>query len=201
MAVLPYAGMAVMYIVTWIDPYHFGDKMVGYLLLIMLMEFINVHAAGFLGSVFVSNNSRLKKVLFILGLGLFYSIFVGGFSLVFRVWWPLIAFWVLIASRLLSVFFGRPLASVDKGRIAVSWIGGMLCYMAAVFLTLFIPVPALGITDAVISHQRLPGSGIWISEPYRVVAAGFLYFTGVVIFSLFDDTIARKFKLTSGIKS
>ncbi|MEK6796942.1 MAG: hypothetical protein AABZ39_19365 [Spirochaetota bacterium] len=191
---LPNAALAAFFLITWIKPYQFGDKVVSYLLLLMLMEFINVHAAGFLGSVIISKYGKVKKLFSIVGLGLFYTIFVGGFSLAFHVWWPLVAFWGLILNRLLSVFLGRTLDEDRKARLSVSWFGGALCYLVAVFLTLIPFIPALGITDAVISHQALPGSGIWIDEPYRVVAAGCIYFTGVTLISLFDFKIASWFK-------
>lgn len=50
-------------------------------------------------------------------------------------------------------------------------------YLAFVFVTTLLPMPKLGITPAVVDAQDLPGSGLWIDEPHRVIAFGFLYFS------------------------
>lgn len=192
--VLPNIALAAVFLITWIQPYRFGERFVNYLLILMIMEFINVHAAGFLGNVMISKLGRAVKILAITGLGAFYTIFVGAFSMVFHVWWPLVAFWGLILNRMISVFFIRTVDDDRKARLHASWAGGVLCYMAAVFITLIPFLPAFGITKDVISNMGLTGSGIWEEEPYRVVAAGFLYFIGAALISVFDHKIARLFK-------
>ena len=86
---LPSFALSVLFLVTWIAPAAFGDKMISYLMLVMLMEFINVHAAGFMGNAIISDADRTRKATMIIGLGLFYTLFVGAFAFAFKQWWPL----------------------------------------------------------------------------------------------------------------
>ena len=46
---LPDVALGVLFLVTWIDPRVFGEGVLQYALLTMLMEFIVVHSSGFDG--------------------------------------------------------------------------------------------------------------------------------------------------------
>ena len=170
-----------MYLVTWLHPYAFGEKMVAYLMLMMLMEFINVHSAGFMGFMLISDTSKAKKSLGIVGFGLFYSIFVVGFSLAFDAWWPAWAFWAMTGNRLLGLLIGQAPQGRERNFVIGSWALGVFFYLAFVFVTSIAPVPTFGLTEEVIGAQNLSGGGLWIDEPQRVIAFGFLYFMAVAI--------------------
>jgi hypothetical protein len=61
-------------------------------------------------------------------------------------------------------------------RIRKGWAAATMSYLAVVMLTTLLPVPELGIDGAVVAAAELPGGGLWVSQPQRVVAAGFLHF-------------------------
>ena len=56
------------------------------------------------------------------------------------------------------------------------WAAQVVAYLAAVFITLLLPVPRFGISEAVQPQLGLTGSGLWVEQPQTVVVAGVLYF-------------------------
>jgi len=55
------------------------------------------------------------------------------------------------------------------------WILSVSCYIIAVFVTFFIPVPMFGITgDGEVYGLR--GQDEWAKFPYKAIAAGVFYF-------------------------
>lgn len=185
-AALPDFALGGVFLVTWVAPGTFGRRMVAYLMLVMLIEFLIVHSAAFMGHVAMGAGDRRHKVRSLLGLGALYTLFAGGFALAFKRWWPLWAFWGLTLNRLAGVMLGRGPSGRERHLIKRSWAAGVFFYIAFVFLTTLLPVPALGITPAVVRAQELPGSGLWIDDPQRVLAFGFLYFTAWGISQLFE---------------
>ncbi|MHC4818393.1 MAG: hypothetical protein ACYTF8_10095 [Planctomycetota bacterium] len=178
---LPSAALAATFLVTWIAPYTFGEQMVRHLLLLMLLEFIIIHSSPFMGLAVISDEPRKRKVRKLLFLGAFYSLFAAGFAAGFERWWPMFAFWGLTGNRLLAALVGPPAREADKRHIQSVWGATVLWYLLAAGATTFLPIPRFGITTAVRRTQDLPGTGLWIDEPHRVVAAGFLYFAAVAV--------------------
>lgn len=175
-AALPDLALGATFLITWFHPATFGEKAVSGFLLLMLLEFITVHSAGFMGVVLVSGWTKRKRLLALLGLGCLYTIFVGGFALSFGEWWPVWSFWLLMANRLLGVLIGQAPEGREKVFIMASWAASVFFYVAFVFLTSFAPMPAFGLTPEFVGGLGLPGGGLWIEEPHRVIAFGFLYF-------------------------
>ncbi len=179
--------LAAAFLITWLAPYTFGERVVAYLMLVMLLEFIIVHSSGFMGSVMISHPlSRRTKVRSLLGLGAFYLLFAAAFSVGFGAWWPLWTILLLTLNRVLVVLTGDLPDGRERDFIRRGWAVGVLLYVGGVFITLFLPVPRFGITPEVVLAQDLPGGGIWIDEPHRVVAFGVLYFFGTGISELFS---------------
>jgi hypothetical protein len=185
-AATPDVAIAALFLGTWIAPDLLGAERIGHLMLVMLLEFIVVHSAAFMGQAALGGTHRRQKILWVVGLGGFYTLFVGGFALAFRTSWPLVAFWILTLNRLLGMVVGQ--APDGEGRLFMqrSWAVGAIAYLGAVFATTMLPVPALGVSGAVVAAADLPGSGIWIDQPQRVLAAGFLYFAAVAVSELAD---------------
>jgi hypothetical protein len=178
-AALPDFVLAAVFLGTWIWPARAGYSRVGHLTLVILLEFIIVHSAAFMGNVLISPLSREKKVMSTLGLGLFYSLFVGAFSLAFHSAWPLLSFWGLMANRMMSVIVGQAPEGEEREFVQASWAVGAMAYLAFTFLTMILPIPRLGLTPEVMPRLHLEGSGLWVSQPWRVMAFGMLYFGGV----------------------
>ena len=185
LSALPDFGLAGVYLATWIAPDLLGVQRIGHLMLVMLLEFIVVHSAAFMGTAAIAAESSWKRVKAVGGTGLFYTIFVGGFALAFKTWWPMVAFWGLTLNRLLGMLLGQA-SDEAKQFMQRSWAVGALAYIVAVFATTLLPMPALGITAAVRAAADLPGEGLWIDQPYRVLAAGFLYFGALGLSELVD---------------
>jgi hypothetical protein len=183
---IPDFVLSGIFLITWIAPDALGEKMVSYLMLVMLMEFINVHAAGFMGKTIISDADPRKKALSIVGLGLLYTLFVGAFAFLFKVWWPLLAFWGLILNRLLGILLGKTPTEAEKNALQASWSVGVFAYVMLVFATIMIPIPSLGVDAVVIARQNLGMKGLWIDQPYRMMAFGFLYFAAIGFFELYS---------------
>jgi hypothetical protein len=181
--------MGAAFLATWIDPYALGDGMLPYLLLVMLLEFIIIHSSAFIGNIMYGDLSKQKKITMMLGFFGFYTLFVLAFSLGFGEWWPIVAFTGLMLNRMLSVLVGNLPEGEERERVKSMWAVNVLCYIVGVFATILLPIPAMGITPEVISQAGLTGEGIWVEEPYRLAAFGFLYFTAVGYIEL---TIERR---------
>ncbi|MBI4667428.1 MAG: hypothetical protein HY751_13580 [Nitrospinae bacterium] len=180
---LGYAAFSAMFIITWISPYTFGLKTVSYLTMMMLLEFIVMHSGAFLATAMAANVSRGKKSLNILGIGLFYSLFILGISLSFSDWLPALIFAGMIANRVITVLTAEA-GEVRKSAANHSWAASALFYLLFVFATTLLPVPELGITSDVARAQEFTSSGLWVDEPQRVVAFGFLYFGALALSEL-----------------
>ncbi len=176
-AAVPDFALAAGFLITWIAPATFGQRAVAYLMLVMLLEFIIVHASGFMGSVILNEPlSRRTRFKALLGLGAFYGLFAAAFSAAFRAWWPLWTIFLLTLNRLLAVLTGELPEGRERAYVRRSWAVAALLYLVFVLVTTLLPVPRFGITAEVVRAQGLPGSGLWIDAPHRVLAFGFLYF-------------------------
>jgi hypothetical protein len=174
---IPDLVLAGTFLVSWVAPGAFGVERVGGLMLVMLFEFLSVHASAFMGNIMASDAARGLKAVVITGLALFYTLFSGAFALAFRSWWPLLALWGLTAEKLGVVLFGQVPDEAQQQVLRMRWATSVFWYVMLALGTSFLPIPALGITPSVQAEMGLPGSGLWVDEPQRVLAFGFLYFT------------------------
>lgn len=184
--------LAFAFLVTWIEPNALGENMLSYLSLIMLLEFIIIHSSAFMGFVIFGTKSKLKKIVFLLGLALFYNVFVGIFSLIQGEFWPIIAFWGLVANRMLSVLLGSSTDGSDAIKMGGMWAVSVFCYVTSVFIVMLLPLPQLGVTDAMIAEMNGKMGGLWFTEPYKVLAFGFLYFMEIALFELLINKWKQK---------
>jgi hypothetical protein len=151
----------------------------------VLLEFIVLHSAAFMGEVAWSSPSRRTRALRVIGLGVFYTAFVAAFAIAFGEWWPLPAFWALTANRLLGVMFAHAPKGHERERVRRDWGVGVALYLIAVGATTLLPVPRLGLGAAIVEELALPGSGLWVEQPHRVLAAGALYYLGRALTDLY----------------
>jgi len=176
LSALPDVGFAGVFLITWIRPATFGPFMVKWLLLVMLMEFIIVHASGFMGVVATGPSSRAARVFLLTVLGAFYTLFAGGASVVFRSWWPITAFWGQTLNRMLGVILGQATDAQHRDLVMNGWAAAVMFYLGGCFATILLPIPTLGITPAVVAAQHIPGGGLWVEHPEKVIAFGVIYF-------------------------
>lgn len=182
---LPDVAFAALFLISWISPNAFDEKMVSYLVLVMLMEFVIIHSSGFMGRVMIGEGDKKRKGLTLVGLAFFYTLFVGGFALSFGEWWPVVAFWAMTLNRILFILLGQVPKGEEKILLQKSWAAGALFYLGAVFLTVLAPVPELGITWEVVREQEFTSEGLWVEEPEHAIACGFLYFSAVALSELY----------------
>lgn len=180
-AAIPDFALAGTFLLTWVDPSVTGAATVSTLMLTMLLEFVIVHSSAFMGNVVLSRGDASGRARALLAFGLFYTLFVGGFSLGFGTWWPLVGFWILTLNRVLSVLLGDAPEGMERRYVRAGWALSVMAYLAGAFLTVLLPVPELGMTAAARAAADLPGGGLWVDEPQRVLAFGVFYFgiTGI----------------------
>lgn len=173
----PDAITAAMFVTIWIAPLALGESAVRNAMLMMLVEFVLVHASGFLGAIVLAVDAdRRKRILGLLGFSLFYSLFIGAFMLIFQEWWPLLAFGWLLLGKFAGVL-GRPRSNDRQARMMASWVFAAVFYLAGIFATVFLPIPRLGMRAELMPQFGLVGEGLWVDEPHRVIAFGAIYFT------------------------
>ena len=152
-AAIPDFALAGFFAISWVHPYAFGDHMLSRLELMMLMEFIILHSSAFLACAMAFPKLRILRIAGVIGLGLFYTTFVGVFSLSFHTWWPIASFWVLLSNRMLAIVMGKAPDERDMNFIVVGWAVGVACYLGYAFLTAIAGIPRLGVTLAVQQAQ------------------------------------------------
>ena len=185
--------MGLAFLATWIEPTALGPNMFTYCSTIMLLEFITIHSAGFMGFALLSGTSKIGKVLRAVGLGLFYSLFIWAFTADSGETWPLYAFWMLVLNRILSVLFEDSAEGSQQTLLMISWAWNVFCYLIGIFFTTFIALPRFGWTEEVTKQLGGKASGLWFESPQSLMAAGFLYFTAVGIFELYAPRLIRRF--------
>lgn len=173
---LPDSVSAGAFLLLWIAPFALGPDGVRNALLLMLVEFVLVHASGMLGGFLESNSGgRGKRALVLLGFGAFYAVFIAAFAFAFQAWWPVLALLWLLGAKLGRLFSVLHSEQAHAQRMA-DWGLQALVYILGVFATLFLPLPRLGLSADIQPQLGLPGSGVWVDEPHRVIAFGVLYF-------------------------
>lgn len=103
---------------------------------------------------------------------------MGAFAASFGQWWPLLAFAWLLASKVAWVWSHPPGDEVATGRQMAAWAGSVGLFLGGVLLTALVDVPRWGMTVDLQPGFGLDmaSSGLWESEPHRVVAFGAVYF-------------------------
>ena len=182
-SVLPDLLTALACMVVWISPMTFGPDAVKTVVLMMLMEFLMVHGTGFFtGIAFMDDAPPRKRLLGMLGLLCFYALFVGAFAFSFKAWWPVWVFAWLAISKALWIFVAPRDRAAEMDRQMKSWAFSTAAYLAAVFTTLMLPIPELGITASIQPELGLSGGGEWIDHPHIAVAGMALYYFAIAGF-------------------
>ncbi len=176
-AALPDALTGLYFLSLWLFPLMFGPHAVRNGMLLMLVEFLLLHASIFLGNTaFSPGMPRAKKVRRMGGFAVLYGLFIGAWALAFEAWWPLLAFAWLLAIKFSGVFGHDVDNAIRLQRLQNTWAIGTLAYVGGVLLTTLLWVPRLGITSDVQTQLGIPGNGLWVDHPQKVIAFGCLYF-------------------------
>jgi len=175
--------MAVVFLVAWFnpalfDPAFFGASYVKNLMLVMLFEFVVMHSSVICNAIIAVSGPLAVRLALLLGLTAFYSSFVLAFAFAFHSWWPLWVFGYLFVCRFMYLVLPGDIERKLAGATKV-WIASALAYLAGSFITILVPLPALGITPDVIAAMDMSKnmSGAWVDKPWIVLAFGAIYFT------------------------
>jgi hypothetical protein len=190
-AALPDFGLGAAFLVMWIAPATFGARALQYFVLVMLLEFVIMHSSAIMGNVALTRADRGSATRAVIGFGVLYSLAVIGFALAFRTWWPLLTFWGLTANRMLGILIGHRPSAEQKELIRGGWAASAVAYLLFTFATVLLPLPRLGVTRAVVEAAGLPGEGLWVDQPHRVLALGFFYFMTVAWSGLHGHRLFR----------
>lgn len=182
---LPAAALALWFAWLWRSPLALGVDAVQMATVVMLVEFVLVHASALLGAIVLSRQASARtKLASIAGMSLFYLVFIAAFALHARAWWPLAVLAGLIAGKAMLAFGAT--GDDQRHRLHSEWALAVLAYIAGATATVLLPIPRLGLTPAIVAQLQLSGSGMWVSQPHTVIAFGAFYFTMQAIVRLLD---------------
>lgn len=172
----PDAVTCASFLLLWIAPTALGPDAVRGALLLMIVEFLLIHASAMLGGTLEARRSDGRSpVPALLLFGALYLGMVGAFALAFGQWWPLAAMgWLLLGK--LRTLFGSDGGEAARQQRKDDWALSMMAYLGGVVATSLLPLPRLGLQPDVVATLGLPGSGQWIESPQTGIAFGALYF-------------------------
>jgi len=187
LAGLPDAAAAALFLWCWIAPTALHPKFVGFLVLVLLIEFLVVQAGPFLGSVIYGakmglDRARRRRIAAVLGIT--YLLFAGLAAASFDSWYPFFIFVWLCGAKLFAALICYDPNATGREREMTIWILSVSFYFGVVFLTFFTPVPMLGITENGAAYG-LRGQYEWANYPFKAIAAGFVYFLALALMRLF----------------
>ncbi len=183
LAALPDGAAAGLFLWCWIAPTALHSKFVGFLVLVLLIEFVVLQAGPFLGSIIYGAKmglDRAGRLRIAAVLGATYLAFAGLAAASFDSWYPFFIFVWLFGAKVFAALVGYDRNATGREREMTTWILSVGLYFAAVFLTFFAPVPMLGITEDGEAYG-LRGQYEWANYPFKAIAAGFLYFLALAL--------------------
>lgn len=174
---------------TWIDPMSIDNgRWVRFGVGIMVLEFVLVHSGAMMASIERTESTWQNIKIGASAFG-FYSLFAGGMALAFQSWTLFFIYSMVMLSRWVTLLT-RP-ESAKKEAQRRSGIAVMF-YLLAVFLSVLVPWPELGVTYSVINEVYPDrGGGEWERNPETALAAGVVYFTAIGFSELVTGFRAR----------
>jgi hypothetical protein len=175
LAAAPDLALGVTFLATWIQPDLVGADRARLAMRLMLLEFIVVHSAGFVGYAATRHRLRIVNLAWGMGISAGYALLVGLIANATGEMWIQWSFMALTANRLATLVLPGVPDGRKAARLGLRWgVSAGLCVLW-VMVTTFLPIPALGITSGALGP--LPGEGgLWVEEPHRVLVAAAGYF-------------------------
>lgn len=186
---LPDAVAAGLFLWCWIAPVAWRQQLVAFLVLVLLIEFLVIQAGPFLGSVIYGGKmgfDRKRRVRIAVVLGSTYLLFAGLAAASFGAWYPFFIFVWLFGVKLFAAVAAFDRNAEGREREMSVWIRSSMYFLGAFFVTFFVPVPMLGITEDG-EVYGLRGLYEWANFPYKAMATGFLYFSALALTRLFGN--------------
>jgi len=182
-SVIPQLYLVWVLIDVWRFPMQWDDGLwVSFGVKLIVLEFFLLHSGVFMGVFALAADTTGKRLKYFFFLLMFYSIFIVSF---FIFTGSLTVTWIFG-----SVMLGRVYSLIVAVQEAApnlihrSFGGGML-YVFLTPASIFLPIPELGINNAV-THIAFPeGDGVWTRQPERGLAMAIAYFTIMALLELF----------------
>jgi hypothetical protein len=181
---VPDVALGLTLLVTWFAPFAMGPSTLSHAALLMVLEFIVIHSSAFMGLALFGDVGALHKTATVVGLGLFYSIFLVAFAYTQDQWWPVWAFSGLTANRLLNALFFKGSADAARRRMQQQWATSALLYVLWVIATAIVPLPAFGLTVDFVRESGIKGAGLWVHHPESLMVARAGYFLSQAYYEL-----------------
>lgn len=189
---LPDAVTAAWCLFVWLHPFALGADTVKTVVLMLMMEFILLNTTGIFTAIpFLLDLGRSVRIAMLVLLCAIYCALIVEFALPFQALWPLLAFAWLAAGKLAWVIRNRRVTGDEQLWLIGAWAFSVLTYLGAVGVGVKLPMPRLGITEAVLPSLNLPHGGAWLDSPHEAVASATLYFAVMAAFK-WVCVIARK---------
>lgn len=186
MAGLPSASAdlltAAICIAAWWAPHTLPEDLLRATALMMLIEFLSIHGLIMVPLLTVLMPGRWPRVSLALVVLLYFGVAAGA-SVAVDTWWPTLFFaWLLLSRYVLPHWnIGGGDDHLGLGQL---WLISTLLWIVLCFASVLLPVPSLGWDAATIATLGLPGKGIWIDQPQRLLAFASIYFLLLAAYKL-----------------
>ncbi len=188
---IPDLALGIAFLAAWWVPGWMQPNSMLVLMVILLLEFINMHSSAFLGMVWLGPQSRVRKLATMVCLSLFYTAFVAAFSVLANSLWPVLAFWGLTANRMLATFLDPAPAEQRRLRIRATWAACAVCFLGAIFAGVILPIPRMGWLPGSNLRDLAHAGGLWVDQPWRMLCTGALYYIAMGISEWHDHRWLR----------
>ena len=184
---VPCFVLAATMLFTWIDPMSIDSgSWVRFGVGIMALEFLLVHSGAMMGSMAANTKDEtfFSKLKVFGAAFAFYSLFAGAMALAFQSWTLFIIYSTVMLSRWIGLL-SQP--AIEAKAAAMQRSGyAVLYYLLAVFLSVLVPWPRLGVTYSIVSEVYPDrGAGHWERHPESALAAGIIYFSLIGLTELY----------------
>ncbi len=180
---IPYSVLAWTLMQVWISPMSVDDgAWVRMGVALMMMEFLAVHSGMFMGGMAGAAKSIWKRYLLFMGLLLLYLAFAAIFAATANSVEAFGVFVFLMVGRFVTVVIS---SRESREQLMSRSFDSAVVYLAAVFGSLFLPLPELGLTPEMVDLTYPDhGGGEWERYPHIAIAAGVFYFFVLALLEL-----------------
>ena len=175
LAAAPDLALGVAFLVSWIAPNLIGPERARLATRLMLLEFIVVHSAVFVGYLATRHHLRIVNAAMGLGVSAAYALFVWVIVSVTGEMWMFWSFAALTANRLMTLVVPGVPDSRRAAQLGTRWVLSTILYIVWIGFTTIVPIPAMGLDSSTVGFLPTE-SGLWVKEPQRVVVAAAGYF-------------------------
>lgn len=162
------------FLVLWLSPLFFGPEGVKTAFLLLLVEFLLMHASGVLGS---QQGRGTAGCLPLIGFGGLYLLIFLIVALSFDAGWPLLALaWLVVGKLTSGSMAGRDDLDRRHWNNAI-WMLSFAAWIPLFLLVSVLPLPRLGMTPEAMALIEIGGSGAAADNPHKAAAFGLFYFS------------------------